>query len=174
MNSKSALSLPYFTPNKDIHLNTGLIILILEALAKTKKGKLCLNLEKLSFFFYIVKKPTILNEVLTYFGKPSIQLNDAEHYSVESISQDQDDLFNRGMIKDIIKILSKKNLIAIEYKAPNGFMLYLSEDGVSVSKDLRAGFFLSAIKYLEGLKTIQSTPITKLAASMESIKFNHG
>ncbi|MBL4798383.1 MAG: hypothetical protein JKY50_13280 [Oleispira sp.] len=174
MPNKIAASLPYFTPNKDIFLNAGLVILILNELGKTQKGKPCLNLEKLLFFFYIIKKPLILNGVLSYFEKPSVQLNDVEYYSVESISQDQDALFNRKILKDIIKMLSIKNLIKVEYKKSDGFMYYLSKDGISASKDLRAGYFLTVKKYLEGLKSIQSTPITKLTASMESIQFNHG
>ncbi|WP_370623849.1 ABC-three component system middle component 4 [Vibrio parahaemolyticus] len=61
--------LPYIQPNKDKHYNLGIILILLNSLSRTKRGKLNITIERLQIFYFLVTRPVFMNQVLSLSGK---------------------------------------------------------------------------------------------------------
>jgi len=155
-------SLPYIEPNRELSLNLGLLLILLESLAVTKKEKRVLNLDKTQLFFYLLLNPVIMNRVLILAGKKEINMRENEYYTVSSMSSNVDALFDREKIKDLFKVLASKELIEVTYSAKEGFLFELNERGISQSQSLNDNYFSLVRKYTKQLETLRSFSIGKL------------
>lgn len=154
--------LPYLRPEKDIHLNVGIVILIIKSLSLTKRKKLVLTIDKLQSFYYLVTRPVLLNMVLDAAGKPFVPVAADEYYTVSALSIDFDELFDKDKIKKLLTIISSRNLIEFDYSGRDGFLVYLSEEGEGVAESLSGDYFDRVGIYIDHLKLIQSESSSKI------------
>ena len=71
-------NLPYIIPEDELELNLILVLMIVNKLNSTSTGKLVLDNERLTIYFYLVKNPHILNKLLISLSKSNIQLKSYE------------------------------------------------------------------------------------------------
>lgn len=162
-------SLPYLIPDNDIDLNVAILLLIISNLEKSKKGKMLLNREKLLIFIYLIKNPIMLDRVLTALGDVSLELSEAEFYSVNSISVNLDPLFDIKWIKDLIKICTIKKLIKVAYRKDDGFMYLLTDDGSIITNRLEGNYFDTVKNYLKKIEFIKSVSTSSLNRLLNDI-----
>ncbi|WP_337917170.1 ABC-three component system middle component 4, partial [Vibrio cholerae] len=95
--------LPYIQPNKDKYYNLGIILILLNSLSRTKRGKLNITIERLQIFYFLVTRPVLMNQVLSLAGKKLKELEEVDVYSVSTISQNVDELFDKNKIRLLLK-----------------------------------------------------------------------
>ncbi|MES9898225.1 MAG: ABC-three component system middle component 4 [Sedimenticola sp.] len=148
--------LPFIEPEDDIYINISVLLLLINALAKTNRGTLKLNNNRLHVFLYLLKNPTALNKVLSVLGKGSVILQDRDTYSVTSISPNIDPLFDRKALKSLLSVLVAKKLVSVTYKKGDGFFYCLSESGGNTVSRLNDEYLIEIRQLCEKLKALLS------------------
>ena len=162
-------SLPYLQPDKDFYLNVGIVMLIINGLAITKRKKKILTLDMLQAFYFFVTRPVFLNRVLEQSGKEKITMSEDEYYNVETLSVNFDELFDRDKLKLIIKFLSLKKWLELNYNEKDGFLLQLNTEGELRARSLSEGFFIKINRYIKQLKLLQSENSSKLNSYINQV-----
>ncbi|WP_192036847.1 ABC-three component system middle component 4 [Halomonas sp. YLGW01] len=154
--------LPYIQPEREIHYNLGTLLLILEKLAQTSRKKKVLTIDKIQTFHFLVTRPAFLNKVLMLANKRQIAIDDVDYYTVDTLSVNVDELFDRERLLAMIKILSSKEYLAAEYSKSEGFLFDLTDTGKSISRKLKDGHFRKITLFIEQLSLLQSHSPSKL------------
>ena len=148
--------LPFIEPEDDIYINLCVLLLLINALAKTNRGTLKLNNNRMHVFLYLLKNPTALNKVLALLGKGNVILQDRDVYSVTSISPNIDPLFDREALKSLLSVLIAKKLVSVTYKNDDGFFYCLSESGKHAVSGLNDEYLIEIRQLCENLKALLS------------------
>ncbi len=156
------IKLPYIQPEREIHYNLGVLLLILDNLAKTKRHKKVLTIDKIQTFYFLVTRPAFLNRVLSLADKSQIDIEETDYYTVDTLSVNVDELFDRERLLIMIKILSAKKYLSVEYADSAGFLFDLSEAGKSKAKQMQEGYFRKIRQFLKQLSSLQSQSPSKL------------
>lgn len=162
-------NLPYLIPDDDVDLNVALLLLLVEALGTSQRGKLLLNKEKLLLFMYLIKNPIMLDRLLVVLGDPGLNLSQTELYSVNSIAVNLDPLFDNRLIKPLLKICAAKKLISVSYRKDDGFMFLLTSEGHELVTKLSGDYFENIRDYLKRIKNLKSESITNLYRVLNDI-----
>ncbi|WP_373090853.1 ABC-three component system middle component 4 [Zhongshania sp.] len=161
--------LPFIEPEDDIYINLCVLLLLIGALAKTSRGTLKLNNNRMHVFLYLLKNPTALNKVLGVLGKGNVILQDRDTYSVTSISPNVDPLFDREALKSLLSVLVAKKLVSVTYKEDDGFFYILSESGESAISNLNDEYLIEVKKLCEKLKGLSSHTESQLNKTINRI-----
>lgn len=164
--------IPFLNPDQDVNINTGLLILIIFFLGKTNRGTALLNSERLLIFFYLLKNPIILDNVLEQVGRREISLTNVELHSINSISINLDPLFDREWLKSLLMRLSAMGYLATTYRKTDGFMFLLTESGRDVAEEISGPYFDRVKIYLKNLELIKSEPTQNMNRLINNI-FRH-
>ena len=148
--------LPFIEPDDDIYLNLCVLLLLINALAKTNRGTAKLNNNRMHIFLYLLKNPTSLNKMLDILGKGNVILQDRDAYSVTSISPNIDPLFDRVALKSLLSVLVTKKMVTVTYKNNDGFFYCLSESGKNAMSDLNDEYLIEIRLLCEKLKSLLS------------------
>lgn len=103
-----------------------------------------------------------MNQVLSLSGKNVKKLEEVDVYSVSTISQNVDELFDKNKIRALLKELISYGYIDVNLTEKDGFVFELSNIGKSKVKDLKSGYFLKIISFSESLKLLLSESTSKL------------
>ena len=154
--------LPYIQPNKDKHYNLGIILILLNRLSRTKRGKLNITIERLQIFYFLVTRPVLMNQVLSLAGKKVKELDEVDVYSVNTISQNVDELFDKNKIRILLKELISYDYIDVHFNEKDGFLFELNDIGKSKVEELNSGYFIKIMKFSESLSLLLSESTSKL------------
>jgi len=155
-------NLPFIQPKKEIYLNLCVILIIINHLANTPKGKRNLTFERLQNFYFLVNNPIILNKVILLADRKEIDVKESYFYKVDSISLDVDDLYDKNKMKTLIQIISLQGYISIEISPEGSFVFYLSDKGVSLVSSLDSEYFKEINQLVEALLFLRSQSIGKI------------
>lgn len=161
--------LPYIQPDRELHYNLGILLLILGSLAQTSRSKKVLTIDKLQSFYFLVTKPAFLNKVLMLANKRQIAIDDVDYYTVDTISVNVDELFDRERLLIMIKILSSKNYLSAEYSSSEGFLFDLTSAGKLIARKLEDGYFRKIKLFIEQLSSLQSQSPSKLNGYINTV-----
>ncbi len=161
--------LPYIQPERELHYNLGIIILILGSLAQTSRNKKVLTIDKIQSFYFLVTKPAFLNKVLMLANKRQIAIDDVDYYTVDTLSVNVDELFDRDRLLIMIKILSSKKYLSSEYSDSEGFLFVLTDTGKSIASKLDNGYFRKIKLFIEQLSSLQSQSPSKLNGYINTV-----
>ncbi|MFS1525332.1 ABC-three component system middle component 4 [Microbulbifer sp. 2304DJ12-6] len=154
--------LPYIQPERELNYNLGILLLILRNLAQTPRNKKVLTIDKIRSFYFLVTKPAFLNKVLMLANKRQIAIDDVDYYTVETLSANVDELFDRERLLIMIKILSSKKYLSSEYSRSEGFLFDLTGTGKAIASKLENGYFRKIKLFIEQLSSLQSQSPSKL------------
>lgn len=160
---------PYFSPENNSRLNVAILVIILQTLGSTERGKPLLNNERLRIIFYLVKNPLVMNNVLWRLGAPPTHLEEQDCYSVASLSINLDPLFDTANLKDILKHIASLGLISVAYRKSDGFLYQLNSQGKALAEQLSGDYLDKAREHLKSLSAINSTSTPALNSVIESI-----
>jgi hypothetical protein len=155
-------NLPYLQPEKDYFYNFGIIILVIEILARTKREKLVLNIDKLQTFYFLVTRPVFLNKVLSLANKKQMKIRITDYHTVDTISPNIEELFNRKKITTLLQGLSRRGYICLTFDKKDGFLFELSETGKAASEKLTGGYFTNIKSFANILVSLQSESPAKI------------
>ncbi|HEB55391.1 MAG TPA: hypothetical protein ENI98_03605 [Gammaproteobacteria bacterium] len=161
--------LPYIQPERELHYNLGVLLLILDSLAQTKRQKKVLTIDKIQTFYFLVTRPAFLNNVLSLADKRQIDIDDTDYYTVDTLSVNVDELFDRDRLLTMIKILSSKKYLLVEYSNSKGFLFDLSETGKSKVEQIQEGYFRKIRLFIKQLSLLQSQSPSKLNGFINTI-----
>lgn len=161
--------LPYIQPERELHYNLGILLLILDSLAQTKRQKRVLTIDKIQTFYFLVTRPAFLNKVLIRADKRQIDIDNADYYTVDTLSVNVDELFDRKRLLIMIKILSAKKYISVEYSNSEGFLFDLSETGKSKAEQIQEGYFRKIRLFIKQLTSLQSQSPSKLNGFINAV-----
>jgi hypothetical protein len=154
--------LPYTSPERDLHFNVALALLVLDHLAETNRKKLLLNLDRLSLFIFLLKNPLIATRLLHLLGHQSFNVEDSESFSVRSLAPSWDELLNYGQVKTLVRYLGARKMLCAAYRKSDGVMLNLTELGKSSAQSLDGPFFQRATSRLQLLTKLNNIPTKTL------------
>ncbi len=161
--------LPYIQPERELHYNLGVLLLILDSLAKTKRQKGVLTLDKLQTFYFLVTRPAFLNKVLNLSNNNQVDIEDTDYYTVDTLAVNVDELFDREKLLIMIKILSAKKYLSVEYTDTEGFIFDLSEIGKIKTKEVQVGYFRKIRTFVKQLSLLQSHSPSKLSGLVNTV-----
>ncbi|OEE91446.1 MULTISPECIES: ABC-three component system middle component 4 [Vibrio] len=154
--------LPYIQPAKDIDYNIGIVLIILNNLSRTKRGKLNLNFERLQIFYFLATRPVFLNQVLVMADKNEHMLDEMDFFSVDTISQNVDELFDRKKTRLLLKELVLKEYVDVTLSEKDGFLFELNTLGKSIADKLDSGYFIKIVNFTKSLQLLLSVSTSKL------------
>lgn len=161
--------LPYLRPEKDYFYNLGILMIIIGKLAKTKRSKLVLSIDKLQTFYFLVTRPVFLNKVLSLAGKKQFVLSHSDFHTVETISPNIDELFNRSKTVTLLKSLSIKGFLVVSFNEKDGFLFELNDTGKEKLEALTGGYYNKINGFVQSLANLQSESSTKLNSHINTI-----
>jgi len=161
--------LPYIQPERELHYNLGILLLILGNLAQTSRKKKVLTIDKIQSFYFLVTRPAFLNKVLMLANKRQIVIDDVDYYTVETLSVNVDELFDRERLLAMIKILSSKKYLSSEYSNSEGFLFDLTDTGKYIASKLEDGYFRKIKLFIEQLSSLQSQSPNKLNGHINTV-----
>ena len=159
--------LPYFNPDDDLSLNVGVLVIIIEKLGATPRGRLLLNNERLRAYLYLIKNPLILNRVLSIFGCPVAQLETYDEYSIVSIAANMDPLHDDRWLKRLLMVLAGYGFIDVNYKKTEGFLYRLSDKGREIERSMDGDYFSAVRNYVRAMASLSSISTSNLNAVIE-------
>jgi hypothetical protein len=160
------MPLPFIDPDDDLYINLAFVLIIIECLSLTKRGKLCINNDKLHIFLYLVKNPVVLRQLLDINGKDSLDLDEIESNSLRSISNNFSPLFDKKALMNLLTILIANRTVVVQYKKKEGFFYTLSEKGKRIVLLMKDGQFDNIWKYCKKMTSIQALETSKLNNSL--------
>ena len=108
-------SLPYVVPENSKFLNAAVLLLVVQTLGTSQKGKPLLNNERLLIFMYLIKNPVVMTRLLVLMGRSSLVLSDEEFNSVSSSAVNLDPLFDNGWIKNLLRQIASVGFLDSSY-----------------------------------------------------------
>lgn len=163
------IKLPYIIPDNDRFLNVGLLLLIIQSLGKTSRGKLLLNNERILIFMYLVKNPPLIVEALGKLGRPIFYLTPEESHSVSSISVNLDPLFDNAWIKELLRHVASLGLLQAKFRKGDGFLYALTEKAENMTARLSGDYFDRVRDYLSHLESIKAETTSSLHSLLNNI-----
>lgn len=163
------IKLPYIQPERELHYSLGVLLLILSGLAQTSRNKKVLTVDKIQSFYFLVTRPAFLNKVLNLANKRQINIDDVDYYTVDTLSVNVDELFDRERILIMLKILSSKKYLLSEYSSSEGFLFDLTDSGKSIVSQLEKGYFKKIKQFIEQLSSLQSQSPSKLNGYINTV-----
>lgn len=154
--------LPYIQPERELHYNLGVLLLVLRTLAETKRHKKVLCIDKIQSFYFLTTRPSLLNRVLLLANKNQFNIDEIDYYTIGTLSPNIEELFDRERLLTMLKILASKKLLSVEYSNSDGFLFDLTDIGKAKSKELTEGYFQKISSFLKLLLELQSQSPSKL------------
>lgn len=162
-------NLPYIIPEDELELNLILVLMIVNKLNSTSTGKLVLDNERLTIYFYLVKNPHILNKLLILLSKSNIQLKSYELASFKAENLDIDTLYDNSNIKQYLQILTTKELIEIKYNSKVGFVYVPTSQAKKIIEKLNNIYLTRISTFINKLGQVSSIQISKINTNLKKI-----
>lgn len=162
-------NLPYIIPEDELELNLILVLMIVNKLNSTSTGKLVLDNERLTIYFYLVKNPHILNKLLIFLSKSNIQLKTYELSSFKAENLDIDTLYDNSNIKQYLQILTTKELIEIKYNSKVGFVYVPTSQAKEIIEKLNNKYLTRVSTFINKLDQVSSIQISKINTNLKKI-----
>ncbi|WP_039074929.1 ABC-three component system middle component 4 [Bacillus sp. MSP13] len=124
-------NIPIIITENDINLRLIRFLIIIEILAYTTRGKLILNLDKLTIFDFLIKYPYLLKQVLAVKNKTSLKLLNIETGSVSSLFPNKITLLDIKLAKELSKLMIAYNMIDV-VQEKNELFYILTEKGKTI------------------------------------------
>ena len=102
-------------------------------------------------------------------GKRQIAIDEVDYYTVDTLSANVDELFDRERLLAMIKILSSKKYLSSEYSKSDGFLFDLTDTGKLIASKLEDGYFRKIGLFIEQLSSLQSQSPSKLNGYINAV-----
>ncbi|MGG0240765.1 ABC-three component system middle component 4 [Bacillus rhizoplanae] len=105
--------LPFIVPDYELNFRLAKILFILKHLSYTQRKKLHVTLDRIVMYDFLLKYPTLLNQVLINESKKEIVLDEAEKNSIAAKYPNYVFQSERDLMKKLLLLLSHYKLIDV-------------------------------------------------------------
>lgn len=162
-------NLPYIPLDEEFSLNVAMLVIAISILSHSKKGGLCLDINKLQVFLYLIKNPSKIESALAVAGKKPAYVEPQLTYTIKSFSSNVDILFDNSKAKYLIKMMTVRGLLLAEKKNDESVKLFLSEKGNGFADSLTEGYFKEIKRLANTLLPLQALPTSKLNSVINQV-----
>ncbi|WP_288455944.1 ABC-three component system middle component 4 [uncultured Acinetobacter sp.] len=161
--------LPFIQPKKEFYLNVAVLLLVLNKLFETSRGKKNLNIDRIQTFYFLVNNPQILNKVLAHFNKKQIEIDVTDYYTVEKIFLDVSDLYDKKKLAVLIRFITLKGYVAVDFTKEDGFVFCLNSSGEDIVESLNSSYFKKITFFTEAALTLRSKNLSSINTFINSL-----
>lgn len=162
-------NLPYIPLDEEYSLNIAILTVAISILSHNKKGKLCLDINKLQVFIYLLKNPSKIDLALLLSGKKPACVEKQLTYTIKSFSSNVDVLFNNEKVKCLIKKMSSCGLLLAKKESGESVKLFLSDKGMAFAGSFNEGYFKDIRTLSNALLPLQSFQASKLNSIINQV-----
>lgn len=150
----------FIDPDNDLHVNFAVSVLVIQELARNRRGKAVLDIDKFGVFLFLVSHPTILNRFILMMGGTPVYLESAETESIRAMNPDVELVLDRHRVANLFQQLLVNELVVVSDSAHICFQL--SSNGELVA-NAASGWFLDRVRvFAKNLKPFVNEPATKI------------
>jgi hypothetical protein len=154
----------FIDPDNDLHVNFAVSVLVIQELARNRRGKAVLNVDKFGVFLFLVSHPTILNRFILLMGGTPVYLEDSETESIRAMNPDVELVLDRHRVANLFQQLLVNELVVVTDSANICFQL--SPNGELVA-NATFGWFLDRVRFFaKNLKPFVNEPASKILNSV--------
>lgn len=164
--------LPFIVTENEENLRLARLLIIIEALGVSKRGKLLLGIEKLATYDYLAKNPVLLQKLLQTKEKSNLMdLQEKETDSIESLFPNKSSLYDYNTIKKITYSLIYYEYISIEYNKKGNIFYFATECGRQFVNELESTYFNRIKEFSKVLNSLQKFSASQLQNALKSIDY---
>lgn len=166
------MNLPFVDPDRNLHLNLAVVLIIVSRLNKSKRGKSVLDQDRINIYHYLLSNPTQLQFVILKSGKlpPTIGIED--EFSLKALAPDLDEAYDTKETGLLIQALIEKNLIRCSLSDDGSALYSITSEGEQIEQALVADYFDMIRAYCHNLLDLQSTTVSKIFKEISSPQRN--
>jgi ABC-three component (ABC-3C) system Middle Component 4 len=153
----------------DFFFNVAITIILMEKLAVNRNGKFKLDFDKLQIFLYLIRNPSKINLLLEGLGKKPQFIDTKQIYTIESLSNNVDILYDRSRLKCILQKIAALEMLQTEIDEKGIVYFALSQRGVEAAQDLKKEHFTNVSETIQNLQGIQSVTTPKLFSMLNTV-----
>jgi len=162
------MPLPFVAPDRELRLNlcNCMIAIGLSDRGKKKRG---LSKDRLHVFLCLIKNPILLNRVLKDFAAERVELSTSELFNLSSTSTNFDILFDRNLLKLLLRQLISTNHVEALYSPKTFITFVLTEKGEAAISSLDSPYFEKVKSYTRSMAKISGVLTSNLYRSLENL-----
>lgn len=151
----------FILPENDINLRLSRLLVIINELAYTQRGKLVINIDRLTLFDFLVRNPLLLKNVLKVKSNTILKLLNEEFGSIATMYPSKVSLIETTTTKVLIKILvSYDMLTVIQYE---GELYYtLSDKGKLFISEIETDYVVRMKELCKSMLVLRSVSTNDL------------
>lgn len=161
-------NIPFIIPENDINLRIARFLIIIDELAYTQKGKLVINIDKLTIFDFLIRNPFLLSQVLLLKNKKKLKLLKEESGAIGSLFPNKVDLINNKSTKGLIKLMITYNLLEVIREKDELFYV-LTKNGKLLVDEIDTDYTLRIKELCKAMLVLRSVSINDLKKNINPL-----
>lgn len=162
------MKLPFLDPDRNLHLNLAVILIIASRLKTSKRGKYVLDQDRINVYHYLLSNPTQMQFAVFKFGKSPLTISIEDEYSLKALAPALQDAYDTKEIALLIQALIQKNLIHCSISSDGSAVYSITSEGEQIEQSLVAEYFDMIRDYCCNLLDLQSTTVSKILKEISS------
>lgn len=166
------MNLPFIIPENENNVRFARLLIIVEELAYSKRGKLVLSLDRLAMYDYLLRNPVLLQRVLDSEGQGRLmELKYEERDSIESLFPNRSSMFDSTTIKRIMYSLFYLGFVSAHHDQQGHIYYFTTQSGRQFIEELESSYFKRIRTLSKGLISLQKLSNTKLKKITKKINY---
>lgn len=166
------MNLPFIDPDRNLHLNLAVILIIVGRLSNSKRGKSVLDKNRINIYHYLLSNPTQLQLAISKSGKSPPKIDVENEYNLKALAPDIDEAYDTKETALLIQALIEKNLIRCSLSDDGSALYSMTSEGEQIEHSLTSEYFDMIRTYCCNLLDLQSTTVSKLLKEISSPQRN--
>lgn len=154
-------NIPFIIPENDIYLRIARFLTIIDKLAYTQRGKLILNVDKLTIFDFLVKNPYLLKQVLEVKHRINLKLLKVEYGSVASLFPTKRALVDVQTTRELIILMISYNMLKVIFEKEEMYYT-LSDKGKEFINEIDTDYVIRIKELCESMLVLRSVSTNDL------------
>ncbi|WP_308723138.1 ABC-three component system middle component 4 [Paenibacillus polysaccharolyticus] len=165
-------TLPFIVPENESNVRLARLLILIQFLGVSKRGKLLLSIEKLSTYDYLVRNPVLLQKILETVDQGKLMdLQEKEADSIESLFPNRASLYDYSTIKKITYSLIYNEYISVEHSKEGHIFYFATELGREFVEQLESTYFNRIKELSKVLIPLQKFSASQLQKILKSINY---
>ncbi|NOU77984.1 hypothetical protein GC101_03725 [Paenibacillus sp. LMG 31459] len=165
-------TLPFIVPENESNVRLARLLILIQSLGVSKKGKLLLNIEKLSIYDYLVRNPVLLQRLLETEDQGKLMdLQEKEIDSIESLFPNRASLYDYSTIRKITYTLIYNEYISVEHNKEGHIFYFATESGIEFVEQLESIYFNRIKELSKVLIPLQKFSASQLLKTLKTINY---
>jgi hypothetical protein len=153
--------IPFIIPENDINLRIFRLLMIIDKLAYTQRGKLVINIDRLVIFDFLIRNPYLLKQVLSVKNKSSISLLRNEFGTVSTLFPSKVALVDTQSTREIIKLMITYDMLKV-IEENNELFYTLTDNAKLIVKQIDTEYSIRINELCEAMLVLRSLSINDL------------